>query len=91
MITIVTYDITNPRCLNKMHKFLSNYGYNTQKSVFECDIDKNELNEIRRFASKTINIKKDSVRIYRICSTCIEKEIILGRGLHVINVDYQVF
>ena len=39
MITLITYDITEPKRLVKLHKFLKEFGFNTQKSVFECDID----------------------------------------------------
>ncbi|MGI6681140.1 MAG: CRISPR-associated endonuclease Cas2 [Bdellovibrionota bacterium] len=91
MITVITYDIASPKRLIKMHKFLLGYGQNTQKSVFECDITLEQLGEIRAYAAMNLNLKKDSFRIYRICSTCIENEIILGKGLKVTNVNYQIF
>ena len=90
MITVITYDITSNRRRAKMHKFLSDYGHNTQKSVFECDITLEELSEIRKYASKNLDLKRDSLRIYRICSSCIQNEIILGKGLKVTNVVYQI-
>ncbi|MBP9021489.1 MAG: CRISPR-associated endonuclease Cas2, partial [Syntrophobacterales bacterium] len=33
MIVLVTYDITDPKRLQNLHKFLKEYGLNTQKSV----------------------------------------------------------
>lgn len=90
MITVITYDITSHKRLAKMHKFLSDFGHNTQKSVFECDIDLEELQEIRRYASTHLDLKRDSLRIYRICSSCIQNEIILGKGLKVTNVNFQI-
>ena len=56
MITVITYDITSNRRLAKMHKFLSDYGHNTQKSVFECDITLEELSEIRKYATELRSI-----------------------------------
>ena len=39
MITLITYDITDPKRLNKLRDFLKEFGLRTQKSVFECDIE----------------------------------------------------
>jgi len=63
MIVLVTYDITNPRRLRKTHKFLKEFGLNTQKSVFECDIDEVALKRIRRFCKESLDLSSDSVRI----------------------------
>ena len=35
MIVLITYDITSPKRLIKLHDFLKDFGLNTQKSVFE--------------------------------------------------------
>ena len=39
MITLITYDIADPKRLNNTRHFLKEFGLRTQKSVFECDID----------------------------------------------------
>ncbi|MBU4287637.1 MAG: CRISPR-associated endonuclease Cas2, partial [Proteobacteria bacterium] len=49
MIVLITYDITDPKRLKKIHAFLKEFGFNTQKSVFECDIDDVALKTIRRY------------------------------------------
>ena len=90
MITIVTYDITDPKRLVRTHKFLKEFGINTQKSVFECDIDDEALKRIRRFCKDKLDLSSDSVRIYKICTTCINKVIISGLGLKITQLDYAV-
>ncbi|MBW1741724.1 MAG: CRISPR-associated endonuclease Cas2 [Deltaproteobacteria bacterium] len=90
MIVLVTYDITSPRRLRKMHDFLKDFGLNTQKSVFECDIDEEGLKIIRAYCKDNLDISSDSVRIYKICSRCINKVVISGQGLKVTQLDYTV-
>jgi len=90
MISLITYDITDPKRLRRMHKFLKEYGLNTQKSVFECDIDDNALKLIRRFCREELDLDNDQVRIYKICSRCINKVSISGLGLKITQLDYRV-
>lgn len=90
MISLITYDITDPKRLRRMHKFLKEFGSNTQKSVFECDIDDNALKSIRRFCREELDLKDDQVRIYKICSRCISKVSISGLGIKITQLDYAV-
>lgn len=90
MITLITYDITEPKRLNDLRKFLKEFGLRTQKSVFECDIDDIALQKIRAYCRDNLDISKDSVRIYKICNRCINKVKISGAGLKVTQLDYLI-
>lgn len=90
MITLITYDITDPGRLRRMHRFLKEYGINTQKSVFECDIDEAALKAIRRFCRDMLDLNSDSVLIYKICKRCMNKVTISGQGLKITRLDYAV-
>jgi len=90
MITLVTYDITEPTRLIRLNKFLKEFGLNTQKSVFECDIDDLGLKRIRTYCRDQLDLVKDSVRIYRICDRCMGKVILSGLGMKIIKLDYMV-
>jgi CRISPR-associated protein Cas2 len=90
MIVLVTYDITNPKRLVRMHKFLKEFGINTQKSVFECDIDDAALKRIRKYCKDNLDLSSDAFRIYKICSRCIKKVGISGQGLKITQLDYVV-
>lgn len=90
MITLITYDITEPNRLVRLNKFLKDFGLNTQKSVFECDIDDETLKQIRTYCKENLNVKNDSVRIYRICSACMDRVIILGKGIKVTQLNYRI-
>ncbi len=90
MITFVTYDITDPKRLVRTHKFLKEFGINTQKSVFECDIDDVALKRIRRYCRDNLDMARDAVRIYKICSACMNKVSMSGVGLKITQFDYAV-
>ena len=90
MITFVTYDITDPKRLVRTHKFLKEFGINTQKSVFECDIDDIGLKRIRRYCRDNLDLESDAVRIYKICSACMNKVSLSGVGLRLTQLDYAV-
>jgi CRISPR-associated protein Cas2 len=90
MITLITYDITDPKRLNAMRRFLKEFGLRTQKSVFECDIDEEAIRRIRSYCKDRLDLASDSVRIYRICSRCLNRVIISGQGLKVTQLDYLV-
>jgi CRISPR-associated protein Cas2 len=90
MITFITYDITDPKRLVKTHKFLKEFGVNTQKSVFECDIDDKALKRIRKYCRDNLDLSSDAVRIYRICTPCMNRVSLSGIGLKITNIDYTV-
>ncbi len=90
MITLITYDITEPKRLVKLHKFLKEFGFNTQKSVFECDIDDEAVRRIRAYCRDNLDIARDSVRIYRICSACVNKVLVQGQGVKVSQLEYRI-
>lgn len=90
MITMITYDITDPKRRTRLHKYLKEFGLNTQKSVFECDIDDTALKQIRSYCRDNLDIAVDSVRIYKICNRCINKVILSGTGIKVTRFEYMV-
>jgi CRISPR-associated protein Cas2 len=90
MITLITYDITEPKRLNNLRHFLKEFGLRTQKSVFECDIDDIAIKRIRAYCKENLDIASDSVRIYKICSRCINQVMISGQGLKVTQLNYMI-
>ena len=90
MITVVSYDVCDPRRLRRLHKFLKEFGINTQKSVFECDIERDDIKRIKSYCNKNLMPNEDAFRIYQICSRCMAKVRISGLGLKILNAEYKV-
>lgn len=91
MRVIVTYDIIDDKRRAKMHRFLRELGGNTQKSVFECEVVPEELQVIRNFARTRLNLALGKLRIYHICKSCYRRAEVQGKGIHIIQLEYQLF
>jgi len=90
MIVLLTYDISSNRARGRFHRFLKEFGLNTQKSVFECDLDPEGIDRVVACARVMINPATDSVRLYRICAGCLRKVRVSGRGIKLTQLEYMV-
>lgn len=90
MLAVICYDISSNRQRARLHRVLKEYGLNTQKSIFECEVDRLALLEIVREAQQLINPETDSFRIYRICAQCQKQVVVSGLGLKVENLDFMI-
>jgi CRISPR-associated protein Cas2 len=70
MLTIVSYDIVNNKQRTLLAKKLLNFGQRVQYSVFECNLSKKQVAEMKKQLLPLIDKKKDSLRIYRLCDQC---------------------
>ncbi len=90
MHVIIAYDISDNKIRSQFFSFLKEKGIHSQKSVFECDLDRSALREVYNFMNNMDLGKKDSVVFYPICKRCAERCIILGRGLQLINTEWII-
>jgi CRISPR-associated protein Cas2 len=81
MFVIVSYDIINNNKRNKVADILLDYGKRVQKSVYECDLDEKNLNQMIKETTFYINPDEDNLRIYRLCEGCITKIKIYGKEI----------
>ena len=70
---VVVYDISNDKRRTKLHNVLLNYGTPVQYSVFECLLDADGLQRMRRAVGRVIRPKVDRVRYYYLCQSCLKK------------------
>ena len=90
MVVLISYDITSNRRRARLHKYLKEFGLNTQKSVFECDIEPDMLRQVMASAAMVIDRATDSVRCYRLCSHCLKRVVVSGVGLKLAGLDYMI-
>ncbi|MCD6255302.1 MAG: CRISPR-associated endonuclease Cas2 [Deltaproteobacteria bacterium] len=67
---IISYDIEDDKRRDTMRRFLSDYGYRVQKSVFECFLTKGMYEDVKKGIMAIMDKKKDRARIYTICQSC---------------------
>ncbi len=65
-VYIVTYDISNPKRLNKVFKALHNYGDHLQLSVFECQMSDKDLVILKEKLNRIIKKEEDQVLVIRL-------------------------
>lgn len=90
MLTLVSYDITNNKSRARLHKFLKELGLNTQKSVFECDVEPDTRRRIAATALELLDPERDSVRIYPVCASCARRVQVQGQGIVVLPRAFEV-
>ena len=67
---VLCYDITKNRIRRKVAKFMEEYGFRIQKSVFECDLNAKDLKTLVQKAILLIDLRTDSLRVYPLCAAC---------------------
>ena len=70
MFVIVSYDIVDNKRRTKLAKKMCNFGQRVQYSVFECIVDKQQYKKMKKQALTFVDLKKDSLRLYRLCNDC---------------------
>jgi CRISPR-associated protein Cas2 len=86
----VTYDIVSDKTRDKVADCLKDFGDRVQLSVFETDLEAGQFRRMVSRLEKLIDKKTDSVRIYPLCSACLEKAAIIGRGEFLKDPDVIV-
>lgn len=63
---LVCYDVSCPRRLRRVHKFLLGYRVGGQKSFFECWLTAAELRAARSMLAQLIDPAEDRVHIFQL-------------------------
>lgn len=58
---IVSYDISNPKRLRKVFKLMRGYGDHLQLSVFQCELGRTDVIELRARLAEIIHNDEDQV------------------------------
>lgn len=90
MIYFISYDIANQKRLRKVAKTLENFGIRIQFSFFECEMKKEQLEDLRNRILEIMDKKEDSLLIYPLCQDCAAKTTSLGKGSIFIPQTFQI-
>ncbi|MBE2258930.1 MAG: CRISPR-associated endonuclease Cas2 [Candidatus Accumulibacter sp.] len=74
MLVIVCYDVSTEtregrRRLRRVARVCEGTGQRVQKSVFECQVDRMQLEELERRLLAEIRVDEDCLRLYRLAET----------------------
>ena len=89
MFVVVSYDIVDDKRRTKIAKALLDFGTRVQYSVFECNLNQQQLEEMEGRLLSHLNDEEDTIRIYHLCENCVRKVRLHGRG--EITQDEEVY
>ena len=69
---LIAYDIPSQRRRTRLANQLEDFGVRVQRSVFECELTLDLLRELHRCIRGLIDATQDNVRIYSLCSECVD-------------------
>jgi CRISPR-associated protein Cas2 len=78
MLTLVAYDITEPKRLSRVAKICENYGVRVQYSIFECHLEETEFDEFWLKLLEEINDNEDRLVAYKIDARCAKETLTAG-------------
>ncbi len=79
MLYVVAYDIGDDKRRTRVADELENWGRRVQFSVWECDLEAKQADELIERLRREMRTG-DSLRMYCLCATCLEKSVIIGEG-----------
>ena len=78
MLTVVAYDITDPKRLARVAKVCEDYGVRVQYSVFECRLDEDEFTDFWLKLLEEIDDDEDRMVAYKIDARCARETLTAG-------------
>lgn len=87
---VLVYDVVDNRRRSRLHRALKDFGLPVQRSVFEFDLEAKEADRMMRRVEKLVDAEEDTVRLYRICASCLSETRILGEGNLGTDPDYYI-
>ena len=78
MLVLVTYDISDNKRRTRLATFLEGYGRRVQKSVFECFLNQDEMQDLHQRIQRRVNPEEDSVRFYWLTPQSVAKSLVIG-------------
>lgn len=69
-LLLISYDIIDDKRRGRVARKLQDYGQRVQYSVFECILSKEQYQELLGKLKPELDVKKDSLRVYRLCNAC---------------------
>jgi CRISPR-associated protein Cas2 len=79
MLTVIAYDIADDRRRQRVSTFLEDHGWRVNYSVFECDLNAREFDQLRGQLARLVNPRQDRVLFYRLCEGCRPRKVVLGQ------------
>jgi CRISPR-associated protein Cas2 len=91
MLTVIAYDITDPRRLKRIANISEDYGVRVQYSVFECRLEADKFDRFWDELVAAIDPTTDRLVAYKVCVACSRDIRSAGTQTHQEKVVAYVF
>ena len=78
MLTVIAYDVTDDRRREKVSTLLEDHGVRVNYSVFECELERDEFEQLQEQLAELIDDREDRILCYRLCDSCRVKRTTIG-------------
>ncbi len=75
---VLCYDVHETSRRSRLMRRLKKHLVHVQKSVFEGTIDPGQLQVVIMLVETTVDLALDTVRVYLLCSGCVDSTMLLG-------------
>lgn len=77
---LIAYDVTDDNVRARLAALLAVWGDRIQKSVFECTLAQDDLEELMARVTNLIDLSTDSVHVVPICQGCEGSRRLVGQA-----------
>lgn len=78
MLTLIGYDISDPKRLARVARLCEDFGVRVQYSIFECRLEESEFTEFWLHLLEEINDHEDRIVAYKIDARCAKETMTAG-------------
>ncbi len=78
MLTLLAYDITDPKRLSRVARVCEDFGVRVQYSIFECRLEEAEFTEFWLRLLGQIDENEDRLVAYKIDARCAKETLTAG-------------
>ncbi len=78
MLTLIAYDISDPKRLARVAKTCEDYGVRVQYSVFECHLEPAQLDTLWQTLLTHIDPREDRLVAYQLDAKCAKQTLTAG-------------
>ncbi len=77
---VICYDVREDRRRNRIARLLDDVGDRVQYSVFEVDLESEQLDRLIESIRKEMDLQEDVVHCFAVCGACQDKSRVCGQG-----------
>jgi len=87
---VISYDIPDDKRRKKIADILENHASRVQYSVFEANLNEDEMQQVQEELRRVANLEEDNLRFYRLCQNCLDTTEVWGNTKITVDPDYYL-